>query len=347
MPTSLTIFVPTYNSENTIYDTLISLVNQTLTPDKIIITDNNSTDNTVKIIKENFSNIEVIINPQSLYFNNKTNTEKATSNFNFINSICNTDFFTICHSDDIYDPNYARDLLTELKINSNSSAIFCRSTRLGSKNIFFNKITPRNILINFKLRKINILNSRNLLLHTILFGNIIESPSAMFRTNKIKNISYTSDYEQATDIDFYFKCSLNSEIIFYNKYLYKRRYHDQQDTFNGKKLYYTKILPFYDLMDFLLYTINHNFSKLILDIYQFNKIIDTIIISNGIFICDGKLIIRKIENISIFSILYVFIIYPKTFFIYIFHRLSKLLLSLHKDKLLVYLQKKFQHILLR
>lgn len=346
MNLNLIIYIPTYNSSKTIVDTIHSLNSQILKPDKIIVSDNNSTDNTVEIITNAFKNVEIIINPNSKNFHSLSNTEKAISNFNYINSICKSEFFCICHSDDIYNSDYTLILLNELRKNSNCSAIFCRSHKLGNTLNFLPKFTIRNLLIFFNFNK-KIINRKKLLIYTILYGNILEAPSAMFRNSKIKNINYKNKFLQAADLHFYFDCTINSDIIFLNKFLYQRRYHNEQDSFYGKSIYFTKNLPFYDLLDYILAYNKIFYSKYILDIYYFNKFIDTLIINNGLFINNGKF--NKIDTVTynLCSKLYVYIIFPKSIVIHFFHFLFKFLAFLNLNFVIKKLLYYFKAILLR
>lgn len=52
MKTKLTAFIPVYNGEAFIVQTLQSLANQTLRPDRVIVQDNRSTDGTERLVKE-------------------------------------------------------------------------------------------------------------------------------------------------------------------------------------------------------------------------------------------------------------------------------------------------------
>lgn len=346
MSSNFTIYIPTYNSSKTIFDTLKSLKAQILKPDKIIISDNNSTDNTIEIILNNFTDVEIVINPSSKNFENLTNTEKAISNFNYINSICCSEYFCICHSDDIYNPDYTLIMLNELRINTNTSAVFCRSRIFGKSRNFIPKPTLRNISIYFKKEK-KILNHNKLLLYTILYGNILEAPSAMFRTSKIKNIFYKKIFLQAADLHFYFDCTINSNIIFLNKFLYQRRYHNEQDSFYGKSIYFTKNLPFYDLLDYELSIKKDYFNKYILDIYYFNKFIDTIIVNNGKFIINGTYDIIDTDKYNLFSKIYVYLIFPKSMIIHFFYFLFKCLSFFSFNRIIRKLLYIFKFILLR
>ena len=57
----VSIYIPAYNAENTIKKCINSVINQSEKFDEIIVIDDNSIDNTLKILKE-FKNIKIIEN---------------------------------------------------------------------------------------------------------------------------------------------------------------------------------------------------------------------------------------------------------------------------------------------
>ena len=76
----VTIYIAAYNAEKTILSCVNSIINQTIKFDEILIIDDKSTDNTVKLL-ENFQNIKLLKNPhnkglsycRNLAFKNSTN----------------------------------------------------------------------------------------------------------------------------------------------------------------------------------------------------------------------------------------------------------------------------------
>ena len=58
---SVSIYIPAYNAEKTIRNSLESIKNQTIPFDEIIVIDDNSTDFTKNIVKE-FNNVNIISN---------------------------------------------------------------------------------------------------------------------------------------------------------------------------------------------------------------------------------------------------------------------------------------------
>ena len=92
----ISIIIPTFNSSQTIQSNLDSIKKQTYLNYEIVVIDNNSTDDTIKLIKKNnFKNIKTII-------------EKDSGIYDAVNKgILNStgDLVSILHSDDIYNHN--------------------------------------------------------------------------------------------------------------------------------------------------------------------------------------------------------------------------------------------------
>ena len=92
----ISIIIPTFNSSQTIQNNLDSIKKQTYLNYEIVIIDNNSTDDTITLIKKNnFKNIKTII-------------EKDSGIYDAVNKgILNStgDLVSILHSDDIYNHN--------------------------------------------------------------------------------------------------------------------------------------------------------------------------------------------------------------------------------------------------
>jgi len=63
---NISFYVPAYNAERTIKDSITSIQNQSILPDEIILIDDCSIDKTVKIVKSEFSNVKIIVNRQNM-----------------------------------------------------------------------------------------------------------------------------------------------------------------------------------------------------------------------------------------------------------------------------------------
>ncbi len=113
---NFSIIIPTFNSAKNINTNLDSIKSQTYNDYQIVIIDNNSTDETIEIIKQNnFPNIKFLI-------------EKDNGIFDAINKgldLCDNEIVSILHSDDFYDnENVLQDVLNAFKENGNNDIVF-------------------------------------------------------------------------------------------------------------------------------------------------------------------------------------------------------------------------------
>lgn len=97
---------------------LQSLVDQTLQPFEVVISDDCSSDNTISIIHEfsNVLNIKTFVNDFSL---------KVTKNFEKAISLCSGDIILMCDQDDIWHPDKLAKIQSYFQENPSQLAVFC------------------------------------------------------------------------------------------------------------------------------------------------------------------------------------------------------------------------------
>ncbi len=116
------IALATYNGEKFIIEQLESLVNQTVLPYEIIISDDNSTDNTIKVINDFIA----AQTDKNIIFKVMTNPKENSGVVgNFENAIKNTtgDFVCFCDQDDIWVENKIERVIEVFKKTGASTVI--------------------------------------------------------------------------------------------------------------------------------------------------------------------------------------------------------------------------------
>ena len=109
----------TYNGEKYISQQIDSILNQEFTDFNLIICDDQSTDQTIQIIKEYMqkdSRISLYINESNLGYN---------QNFMKLIQLSNAPFFSIADQDDIWYPNQLNDLYKAISENDKSNEALC------------------------------------------------------------------------------------------------------------------------------------------------------------------------------------------------------------------------------
>ncbi len=129
---TLSIALCTYNGSKFLREQLLSLVNQTLQPFEVVITDDCSNDDTFSIIQEfdKFLNIKVFVNDSSL---------KVTKNFEKAVSLCSGDVILMCDQDDIWHADKLAKISQYFQLNSNKLAVFSDAELVDEQGVSLNK----------------------------------------------------------------------------------------------------------------------------------------------------------------------------------------------------------------
>ncbi|MGB3533058.1 MAG: glycosyltransferase [Microcoleaceae cyanobacterium] len=120
----LVIGVPVYNGENYLREALESIVNQTFTDFKVIISDNASTDSTPEICRE-----FVARDNRFTYYRQPENIGGAP-NFNFAFQPGDAPYFKWAAHDDVMLPDFLRQCIECLDNNPSLSMVHSRSTTI-------------------------------------------------------------------------------------------------------------------------------------------------------------------------------------------------------------------------
>lgn len=94
---TISIGVPTHNHGQYLAATLDSLLAQTVPPDEIVVSDDNSTDNTPEILGRYEGRVRILRPPTRL---------TMVDHFNFLTANLSGDWFTLLGSDDIAEPRF-------------------------------------------------------------------------------------------------------------------------------------------------------------------------------------------------------------------------------------------------
>jgi hypothetical protein len=97
----ISIGVPAYNQGQYLAETLDSLLNQTVPPDEIVVSDNHSTDETPDILRRYEGRVRIIRPPEHL---------PMTAHFNFVVENLRGEWFSLLSSDDVAESGFVRHL---------------------------------------------------------------------------------------------------------------------------------------------------------------------------------------------------------------------------------------------
>lgn len=260
--------VPTYNGEKTLEKTLKSLEEQTFKNFSVFISDDNSTDKTIEIIKYFSSR-----NDNFFYEVNKKNLGMIL-NVNKLFKYSNSKYFAWVDQDDYRDKNFLNDCYFELEKNSNASLAYAH---VGVKNIKNNMLMHINTINSISNKKNVVQRYKNLLnnFHDTIVYSLIRS-SCLKNTNLWTNINGSANrliYELSLEGEF---IEVKKLLSFYTGKGLKNRYSSNFEFFRqskmSKKLYQIPflILFFCQAKDILARNLKFNIKIKILSLLSFN-----------------------------------------------------------------------------
>ena len=213
-----------------IEETILSLINQKIMPDKIFISDNSlHYQNEIIKISNKYKQIELIVND---------NLEITDHYFKILQTL-DYDLIAICHDDDIIKPGFVEEILKAYKFNDKASIYGVNGRSFNDK--FVNK----NLLWSSKRKYLKI-DHDNLLLRwfDIDSGGVFSFPGAVCNMKILKHnlVNIKPNYNEGYnywDTFFCKKISRISYLIWINKDLIRYRIHDSSLSSNSH-LHYKK-----------------------------------------------------------------------------------------------------------
>ena len=205
----LTVLMPVYNADKFLDESINSILSQTYSDFEMLILDDASTDNSLKIIKAYAKEDKRI----KFLVNQKNWGEAKCRNILLKNS--KTEFIAWMDADDISLPYWLQTQMDFLKQNSNIDVVSCHLQFFGDRKSIFKKA-----LLDSQIKSAFLLDCA--------FG----TGGSMIKMKKIRanKIFFNEQLESAEDYDYWIKgCSVLSFAAI-DKILYKYRIHSLQDS---------------------------------------------------------------------------------------------------------------------
>jgi len=240
----VTICLQSYNCSSVIRHTLNSLINQDYPNFEILVFDDSSTDNTLEILSE-YKNKYQFIN----YFQNKKKLN--TTNFNQYLKNINSygEFFTVFHSDDVYEPNIISSQVNFLKKYEEAICVSTDANTIDINNDFIGEpAIPATV-------KQKVLIDYNFFVDTLFTnGFFLMMPSFMYRTNVMKKKKFIFEYSKwgwSADVAFCLEIVKYGKIGFINQKLLNYRVSNLS---NSQILRFERVLdsPLFKILDSII-----------------------------------------------------------------------------------------------
>ena len=219
----VSICIPVYNGENYIVETLQSIKKQSYQNIEVVLSDNASMDNSVRLI-ENFiveNNLDWIL------LRNKENIG-ANDNFNKLITNAKGDFISIYHADDIYHKDIVKESVHTFITNPDIGFVGTLGKRIDIDGETISRYTlPKE----FK-KCDNKYTFDDLFFAATNFQNndiLLLTPSIMVKKDVYDEVGlFNINYKSACDYELWFRISVKYSFYLMDKPLFSYRIHNQQ-----------------------------------------------------------------------------------------------------------------------
>jgi len=209
---SVTVFIPAFQAESFICETLDSLNEQVFQDFQILISIDKSNDDTKLVIKRWCQEHKKI--PTEIFC--QTDNLGWVKNINFLLKKCQTKYFMVLPHDDLLDKTYIQKMIQCLKMNPHACTAFSDIQAFGTKKLI---ITQKSIKGKRLERTLEFLNYH---INAVAFRGLVNrdviSDFILLPENDCSNF--------AIDTIWNLQMTLKGELIRVPEVLYHKRYHD-------------------------------------------------------------------------------------------------------------------------
>jgi glycosyltransferase involved in cell wall biosynthesis len=252
----ISLCIPTHNGSLFIRDCLDSIIHQYVYPDEIIVSDDNSIDDTLKIIdtyRDRFSKLNI---PLKIF---KRNFNSISLNCNYLVDISKSDYIKFLFQDDYLLPECIKHFKSSIGRYKNKSLyvsyrkvivnspdnIDCIKIKNGIKSSNLDKLQLPDLSNGLKT-----LNNNNFWLEPInKFG---EPSNIVVRKINYQEIGgFDTNFKQLLDLDLYIRLMQGGELVLIKQVLSCFRIHSGQASvknrisgiaFREKEIFYRKLI---------------------------------------------------------------------------------------------------------
>lgn len=164
------ICIPTYNAARTVRETLESILAQTYPNLLVHVSDNASTDDTVKVV-------ESIRDPRITVHRNAENIG-GEGNFNRCIQLGTGKYTAIFHADDLYEPDMVEKQVAFLEANAEAGAVFTAARVIDDSGCQTGRLDPPNCLMSAG----HLHDFKAIFRAVLRYSNFLICPSVMART---------------------------------------------------------------------------------------------------------------------------------------------------------------------
>lgn len=214
---TFSIVIPTYNGSEFIEEALTSVFNQTRLPDEIIVSDDNSTDNTLEIVGKYSDKLKI--------FRNEDGPSGFVNGWNKAIAHANSDYISILHQDDKLEPTFLEEIENAVKLNPDVQHLFVACKYIDENdNIVRTSYDTSGLIKRFKGSEyVKAYRGDG-------HGHIHRCPGVVTHKDIFKKCKYRAEAGHIADDDFFYRVGQYTEVIGVLKPLANYREHSHSET---------------------------------------------------------------------------------------------------------------------
>ncbi len=229
-PPSVSICIPAYNAEETLGETLESILGQSYPCLEVLVSDNHSTDGTREVVNR-FAHrgVRCLLNarPRPAWAAQMPVFIGAYINCNFVLSRAQGDFVCLYHADDIYDRHIVEREVAVMTSRPNVGAVFTMYRAIGSQG---RPVRSGVRCLPPALRGRETLSFNELVDALLRYGSLLMTPSVMIRRTVLETVGEFNEQEflTAADLEMWLRIARRYPIALIDEPLLNYRVSEKQ-----------------------------------------------------------------------------------------------------------------------
>ena len=212
------VLVPSYNHARFVERTLRSIFGQTLRPNRLIVIDDGSIDNSVEVIERTLADCPFA--SELIVRENRGLCKTLNQGF----SISNEEYFSYLGSDDVWLPSFLEKSVSRLAEKPEACLVFSGAFLLDENDFIIDET-----------RNWYEFNSGDAL-PFLLDGKIFSSPGVVYRSSLLPEKPW-DEYMRLEDYDLYLRLAAKHEFVFNSEALCGWRQHDYNTSGNLPEIF--------------------------------------------------------------------------------------------------------------
>lgn len=249
---TLSVIIPNYNYATFLYERLYSVLNQQYKINEIIILDDCSSDNSIRVIDDIVDKLSKYMNISKYY--NKKNSGSPFAQWAKGIGLAKSDYIWICEADDYCNKKMVKSLMNEINNNEDIVLAYVDTAYINKSGAVIRKtIKPEIDIMKTNHWESDYINNGIDEIKDYAFLNctIANVSSVLFKNQKyLEILDKAKEYRQVGDYYFYLNVMLTGKVAFINKpYNYYRVHGNNVTSTTKKELHLKELMRVHEYLD--------------------------------------------------------------------------------------------------